>query len=243
MKRLFLRPLSVLPCLGGALLGMLVPGLGFADHKIYSPRVEAGEWEVELRGHRDFDSADSLDGGQAHKGTLGYGLTDAWFTEIVVEYEKSPGSSGEVEAIEWENIFELADPDGSVGFGLYAEYAWARESGDPDDIVLGALVEKVFAHWTATANLFLEREIGSHASDDTGVDYALRARLPAGDEWAWGLEGYGARGGRQQAGPALYGDIRLGAESELEWRFGLLFGLDGDMPAQTLLWEFELGFE
>ena len=59
-----------------------------ATKKVYSPIVEGGELEIEMRGSYDFDHRSSKDGKQKQKYAVGYGVTDRWFTELYGEIEK-----------------------------------------------------------------------------------------------------------------------------------------------------------
>jgi len=59
-----------------------------ATKKVYSPIVEGGELEFEVRGSYDFDDRASKDGKQKYKYAVGYGVTDRWFTELYGEIEK-----------------------------------------------------------------------------------------------------------------------------------------------------------
>jgi high-affinity iron transporter len=86
---------SVLACLG-------FHGTAAASHIIYSPIVEAGETEIEFRGHSIDDDKKGVDGSSKYKLDFGRGVTDRWFTEIVLEYENPAQQDGELTAVEWE---------------------------------------------------------------------------------------------------------------------------------------------
>ena len=182
------------------------PILAQANHKVYSPVVHGDEWELEVRGHADFDDEDSLDGGQKQIYEIGYGVADFWFTSIFAELEEEPDGSLKYEAVAWENIIEL----------------YGRE------------------------------ELGNNADDNLEFEYAWRSKWEVVHHFDLGFEAYGELGeisnfrspDRQehQIGPMLYGEIELGEAVELEYRFGLLFGLTDATPDEVLVWHVELEF-
>ena len=94
--------------LGAVALGLpFIAAAGPADY-IYSPTVEYGEREIDLKAgtakYGDFrESAASLG--------FGYGATTWWFTEAYVKYEKETGGKTRYDAFEWENKFQLTEPN------------------------------------------------------------------------------------------------------------------------------------
>ena len=97
---------------------------GPAD-KVYRPIVEKGETEFEFRGgYRDFNTDPSE---HAYVFDIGYGVTDRWKTELVVEYSGVNGYGGSMEAWEWENIIVLTEQGKHwADVGWFAEYELNR---------------------------------------------------------------------------------------------------------------------
>ena len=123
--------------------GLLLAGSAskaHATHKVYSPHVEEGEAEIELRSHVDFDGNSSKNKKNKHKPDLGYGFTDFWWQEVVFEYEQVQGESLNFEAVEFESVFQLT-PQGAyyADLGLYVEYSLADDAGKADKVKLGPI--------------------------------------------------------------------------------------------------------
>src|SRR5262245_28392039 len=79
-----------------------------ADMKVYSPIVERGVFEAELRGFRDYDKRPALDKNQEYKLGIGYGFTDWLAIEAYGEFEKEKSEGKlELEAHEIEALFQL----------------------------------------------------------------------------------------------------------------------------------------
>ena len=62
-----------------------------AEDKVYSPIVEPGEFELEMRGHTTFDSDPAKDDQQQYKFEAGYGIADKFkvtaSTEVILRLE------------------------------------------------------------------------------------------------------------------------------------------------------------
>jgi len=88
--------------LAAAALPMLLatPVHAVEPGQVYSPRVEQGEWELEIRSFTIGDRKHDEDGLRDHHVALGYGVNSFWWTEIVGEYEKPRDQAGAWEAFE-----------------------------------------------------------------------------------------------------------------------------------------------
>lgn len=146
---------------------LLVPSESHASHKVYSPKVEQGEVELEVRGHRTFDNDAAKSDQGKFKVEVGYGVTEYWFTSVFGEIEKSESGSHKYEATAWENIFQLTEQGKYwVGVGLYLEYEHPRNSASNDKVEAKLLLEKTAGKFIHTANLVFAREIaGSNATE------------------------------------------------------------------------------
>ena len=229
------------------------PILAQANHKVYSPVVQGDEWELEVRGHADFDDEDSLDGGQKQIYEIGYGVADFWFTSIFAELEEEPDGSLKYEAVAWENIIELYGREEAwLASGLYFELEAKDDESKADKLEFKLLLERELGEVVNTANINFEKELGNNADDNLEFEYAWRSKWEVVHHFDLGFEAYGELGeisnfrspDRQehQIGPMLYGEIELGEAVELEYRFGLLFGLTDATPDEVLVWHVELEF-
>jgi len=208
-----------------------------ADMKIYSPIVERGVTEVELRGYRDFDRRAEVNGAQNYKLGIGHGFTDWLSLEAYGEFEKE-NSKGELEleAHELEAVIQLT-PQGKywLDAGLLAEYEHAAEGGHPDQFKLAPLFEKEFGQFTATVNLAFARESGPNKAPGTQFSYGARVKyhLESGLQPAIELFGDPGRIGHTPSysqqphwiGPALYGKWKTAPGQALVWSVAALFGI------------------
>jgi FTR1 family protein len=221
-----------------------------ADHIVYSPLVEEGEIAVELRGHRDFDSSDALDGGEAYKAEIEWAPYSRWLTELLVKIERDPGEDLEATEIAWENVIQLTDQGRYwADIGLLAEYAHALKSDGEDVVELGLLAQKDFGRNELRLNLIAERELVSGA--DVEMEYRWQYRYRLGERFEPGIEMYGELGEwgemgsfddhGQQLGPAIFGKLRT-AGGALRYEAGLLFGLTEETPNTTVRFLLEYEF-
>jgi hypothetical protein len=217
---------------------------GAAD-PVYTPTVEQGETEFELRGgYRDYDDAPNE---HAFVFDVGYGVTNRWRTEAVLEYAAEDGEPGRLEALEWENVFVLTEPGRHwMDVGLLAEYEHSFASG-PDEVKFGPLFQKEFASTIANLDFRFKREVGAGSSDDTELDYRWQLRWRGNEALEWGVQGFGELGtvddlGGEDwhaAGPALFGVTRLGGRDKLRYNAAVLAGLSPSAPEATLRFQLE----
>ena len=229
----------------------LITTPAWASHKIYSPIVEEGVLELEMRGDRTVDAAPDKDDGQKDIYEISYGVNSWWTTGLLAELSKEPGEGFRYEATAWENVFQLA-PQGKywIDTGLYFEYAKAAINGEPDKIEGKLLLEKQFAPIVLTTNLILTREIGDNAEDSVGFEYGVRANYPWSRELQFGAEAYGEPGPlsgfhtiseqKHSMGPVISGKFNIGTlPGVFVYNIGYLFGLTEASPSGTAKWQLE----
>lgn len=208
-------------------------------NKVFSPTVEAGEWELEARGYVTEDDRNAFDGRQVNKLDVAVGVTDYWMTELELVYAKEPGDSQELEAYASENVFQFNERsgDGPV-FGLFVELEKERDA-DLKEFVIGPIAQGYWGQWTGTANLFFEKQYGSDR-DESGIETrgAAQLKYEMDEEFQPGVEYYGDDD-EQHLGPALFGELDLGGH-ELNYEFAALAGLNDDTPDWSVRWMFEL---
>lgn len=217
---------------------------GPAD-KVYVPKVEKGETEIEFRsGYRSYDGAADE---YASVVDVGYGVTDRWKTELVLEYEGESGEGGKLKAIEWENILLLTEQGKYwVDLGLFAEYEHPF-AGGPDEIKIGPMLQKEIGPTIANLNLLFEREIGSGSSGKTELDYTWQVKWRGNEAFELGLQGFGGLGelgdlggdDKHSLGPALFGVKRLASGNKIAYDAAVLAGLNDAAPDTTLRFEIE----
>lgn len=205
-----------------------------APFKVYSPKVEKGETEIEYRRFRDSDSNESMDGKEKHKFGVGYGVTDWWFTEVYGVWEKAPDGDRDYEALEFENKFRLTEPGKYwADFGLLTEVE-KPDHGDVYEIKLAPLIEKQVGSLIFTGNLFFEWETGSGSASGTTFAYAGSARYMLDQRFEPAIEVFGEPGrinhwgsfNEQEhwIGPAVYGSVGVVSGQKLKYSGAVLFG-------------------
>jgi len=230
------------------LLSCLIPtGSAFAGSAdpVYTPTVEQGETEFEFRGgYRDFDGAPDE---HAFVFDVGYGVTNRWRTEAVLEYAAEGGEPGKLEALEWENVIVLTEPSKHwMDVGVLAEYEHSFANG-PDEVKIGPLFQKEFASTIANLNFRLKHEVGSGSGSDTELDYRWQLRWRGNEALEWGVQGFGELGTTSDlggedwhsAGPALFGVKRLGGRDKVRYNAAVLAGLSEDAPEAALRFQVE----
>src|SRR6476469_531765 len=207
---------SILPASSAAFAGAADP--------VYTPTVEQGETEFELRGgYRDFAHEPNE---HAFVFDVGYGVTNRWRTEAVLEYAAEGGEPGKLEALEWENVFVLTEPGKHwIDVGVLAEY------------------ENSFAN----LNFRFKREVGSGSSGNTELDYRWQLRWRGNEALEWGVQGFGELGTTNDlggedwhsAGPALFGVKRLAGRDKVRYNAAVLAGLSNAAPDAAVRFQIE----
>jgi len=221
-----------------------------ASDKIYSPYVDYGEFELEYRGHITQDSAAAKNNNEKHRVDIGYGFTDYWSSAIVGQWEKTPGTGREFVATGWENIFQLTNQgEHWMDVGLYLEYELAKNSSAADKVETKLLLEHPGIEFVHTANIILEREIGTNSSNATSLEVFWRTKYRWKKTLEPALEIYSKFGEignaghfdtqNHKMGPVIMGEFPLNGGSKLKYEFGYLFGLSDAAANGTWKWVIE----
>src|SRR5579859_369214 len=133
--------------LGAIALGLPAISLAGVDDYVRVPSVEYGEREIDFKyaTAKLKESDDEFAGaGRLSAGSLGFGwgATQWWFTELYAKYHKEPGDKAKYDAWEWENKFQLTEPNkyfADVGFFTEIEVPRNRDEGY--ELVWGPLVQ------------------------------------------------------------------------------------------------------
>ncbi len=248
--KFFGRPLPVAPraalpviLLAAAAASFTAPRAeaGVAD-KVYTPLVEYGETEVELRGGYVKDERAALNTTQAYVLDFGRGVTTWWFTELVLEIEKEPGASLEAEELEWENIFQLTEQgEYFVDLGFFAELKLPLEVEYAYGLEVGPMFQKDTGPLTHNLNLLAEWSFGNGFKTENELGYSLQSRWRSGTAVEAGIQGFGAEDAHL-LGPAIFGGSRLGERGKFKWDAAILAGLTDDAEDWRLRWELEFEF-
>jgi hypothetical protein len=241
---------------GAALLALSSTVPARADHKVYSPYVEEGVLELEMRGDRTVDRSSAKDNLQTQNFEVGYGVNSWWSTSLSGRTNKDPGAGLRYSASVWENIFQLTERGKyPVDVGLYAEYLKSHLGSQPDEFETKLLLQKDVGPLAFTTNLIFTREIGRASGKGVGFEYAARANYPWRREIQFNVEAFGEPGrltGFDEAsaqqhllGPVMSGEFNFaGLPGNIVYEVGYLFGLTSGSPQGTVKWllEYEIAF-
>jgi hypothetical protein len=244
MSRTF-APIAWTAVLAGG-LALAVPRAGRADDfVVYSPYVTNGQTELEIRGTEQRDSDPAINGARNVEVSVAHAFTDWWRPEIYLgEYARSPGERGQWVGNEFENVFQLA-PQGEywVDPGFVLSYEQNRQPGVASAVEFGPLFEKKSGRIDQRLNLIWEKEVGAGASGKYVGRAAYAFAYNVKRAFAPGFEVYLRPGDTSyQMGPIVRGELASSRGTELEYRFGVVFGLNAAAPSQTFLAHIEYEF-
>jgi hypothetical protein len=215
------------------------------DFIVYSPYVTESESEIELRGYQYADARTDLHGGAAEL-SIAHGVTGWWKPEAyVVEYQQTPGAGGKLQGYEFENTFQLTQQGQYwADLGFLASYEFNKLARTPDAVEFGPLLEKTAGRFAHVVNMIWEKEVGSGASGHYEFRYSYSGTYAVSQAFRPGLEAYGRPSDRAyQIGPIAGGEWHLGkSQSNLEYRVGVVLGINSAAPRQTWLARLEYEF-
>jgi hypothetical protein len=226
---------------------LLQPSIAHAGpaSKVYLPQVVYGEWEFEFRG--GFENRGTSEGGDEAQYVfdIGRGITPWWFSEIAVFYSDPQNGGASYEEFKSENIFMLTNPgEHWLDFGLIAEYVHNRIE-NVNEIELGPLFQKEVGHEQFNLALEFERELEDGAP--TELTYAAQWKHRGNPRFELGLQAFGELGEvghfgeehNNRIGPAIFGQVPIGARNKLKYDAGLQFGLGRDAADTTFRFQLE----
>ncbi len=229
-------------------LAAALPARADNDFIVYTPHVVAGQSEVELYGYDFQDARPDLNTTAGYNVSVAHAVNSWWKPELYVgEFNRNPGGGMFLSGYEFENTFQLTDPgEYWADLGFLASYAHVKQPGQPGIAEFGPLLETNAGHVTQRLNLIWEKQIGGGASGR----YAFRSAYSASYKFDYGHTSYAPgieayyrpADNARQAGPVLNGEVRTAAGSELEYSFGVVFGMNSGAPTRTLLARVEYEF-
>jgi hypothetical protein len=220
---------------------------------VYVPGVEYGEREIDFKagswklpGEPGRESAASLG--------LGFGVTTWWFTEAYLKYAKGPGERTRYDAFEWENKFQLTEPNQyPVDFGLITEIEVPRERHTEGyEFKVGPLFQGDAGPIRWNANLLFERIFRAEEPQVTEMGYQLQAKYHVRRELEIGAQAFGEMGRwdhwepapqqNHRMGPAVFGKLKLEGREAIRYNAALLFGASHAAPRHTFRLQAEYEF-
>lgn len=223
---------------------------GPADY-VWTPGVEYGERELDFKTGSARGPAGA--GKDAAKLGLGFGLTPYWFTEVYGAYRRATGSGYRLEAVEWENKFQLTETGKyPLDLGLIVELEVPRQRNDAYEIKFGPLMQTEFGKLQLNGNLVFERKFRDGNPHDTELLYQYQAKYRLDPGFEFGLQGFGEVGEwdawkpasqrEHRLGPAVFGKFRLGDRQAIKYNAAYLVGTTEATPDRTFRMQIEYEF-
>jgi len=245
---------SALRLLGAIALGLPAISLAGVDDYVRVPAVEYGEREIDFK----YGTAKLKDDeGRLIAGSLGFGwgATPWWFTEAYVKYHKEPGDKTKYDAWEWENKFQITEPNKYfVDVGFFIEIEVPRDRNEGYELVWGPLFQFYTGDLQWNFNPVFERVVRSkqEGPHPTELGYQLQVRYPIrGNDFAIGAQAFGDVGKwndweprdeqSHSAGPAIFGRVKLGGREQIKYNAAWLFGSNA-APRNTFRLQAEYEF-
>lgn len=237
----------------GLLLGVMLTPAVFAGpaEYFYTPNVVQGEREIDFKfGSRKMSNRDE-DKSAASIG-LGYGVTERWFTEVYLKYNRATGTT-EFDAIEWENKFQLTETGKyPVDLGLLVEVERPQDRSEGYEVKFGPLLQTDFGKTQVNANLLFTRNYFADFSNRTQASYQYQVKYRLKPTLHFGIQGFGEVGdwdhwssGNEQshrAGPAVFGKFNLGNRKAIKYNAAYLIGKTEAINSKTFRLQVEYEF-
>ncbi|MDP9065369.1 MAG: hypothetical protein M3O06_05830 [Pseudomonadota bacterium] len=208
------------------------------DFIVYSPHVVASANEVEIRGYDSVDGRSAVSGSAAEL-SLAHTVNDVWKPELyLVKYQRLAGDNRRLQGYEFENTLQLSTPGKYwADFGFLGAFEHNIGAHQPDVVEFGPLIEKTSGRFAHTGNLIWEKAVGPGAAAHYALRYSYSGTYTVSQALRPGIEAYGRPYDHAyQAGPILAGERHLhGTASNLEYRVGVVFGINAEAPRQTWL--------
>ncbi len=226
-----------------------------ADASLYLlvPTVTQGEREI------DFHSGVGSAGRSTHREEdagvgFGAGVTDYWFTELAVQYRRVGNSGTAMDAFEWENIFQLAEPgQWPLDVGIAVEVEKPRNPAEGFSVRAGPLLQKEFGRFQGNANLLFSRHYQGTEFHATQERYEVQLKYRYAQAFEYGLQAFGSLGSPRQSwtgyerqlhrlGPVILGKLPLAGERSLSYNAAFLAGTTAHSPDRTVRLQLEYEF-
>ena len=227
-----------------------------AEYIVRSPVSEKGELAIAAIGNVGHDSEAAKNNEQSFTNEISYGVTSYWTPEVEVVLSRDPGDRNSIhyDVTTFASLFTLPPHShGPLNLGLWTEYGLSATSGKSDTVKFGPLAQVKLGKVITTANFYVERDVGSHASDALDSSYAAQVKYEVRKWLSPAIEAYGNIGNLNQntptslqqdrVGPVLVGEFEIHHVGGLKYELGYLQGVNGATPSSTLKWVLEYGVE
>lgn len=225
-------------------LSFVTPAQAGPSDYVSTPIVVEGEKEIDFK----LGSSRLRDGTRESAVSLGlgYGVNSWWFTELYAKGNRQTPDGWRFDAFEWENKFQLTETGKyPIDVGLLVEIERPQDRSEGWEVRFGPLFQaELTQKLVANANLLLGRHYRAATPSPMSLDYQWQLRYRWKPEFEVGAQGFGSMGPwrdwlpasqqQHQAGPAVFGKVRLDGGHALNYNAGVLFGTNTNSPRSTL---------
>lgn len=216
------------------------------------PTVTQGERELDMKlgvGSRGSQIVPSRAGALG----FGYGVSDAWYSELSVQYVHEGGTGTRLDSVEWENILQVSEPgQWPVDVGVVLEVERKHDAAQGWNVRSGLLLQKDFDRLQINLNVLLRHRYGAETPQALRVDYQGQVKYRYSEPFEFGAQifsellpwqGWGSSARQDvRAGPAVFGAVQLTGARTVLYNGGLLFGMSGASYDRTLRLQIEYEF-
>ena len=237
-----------------ALSCLVLPAAALAGPSdyVHMPTVEEGEREIDFKAGTE----KNRDGTRESAYSIGFGLgvNAWWFTELYAKWHKQPDMKNDFDAWEWENRFQLTETGKyPVDLGFLLEVERPKDRSEGYEIKWGPLFQTEFGPKVqANLNLLIEKHVRADNAGKAELGYEWQLKYRWRPEFEFGAQGFGDVGPwdhwephseqPHKAGPALFGQFRLGGRQVIKYNAAVLVGLTDAAPRHTLRLQAEYEF-
>lgn len=224
-----------------------------ASEYLFLPTVTQGEREVDWHFGVGSSGATTRQAADAGIG-IGMGVTARWYTELDLQYRQRGASGTALDAVEWENILQLAEPNQwPIDVGVVCEIERPQDVNERPSIRIGPLLQKEFGKYQANFNLLLGRHFRSSFFPATEIAYQSQIKYRYSEPFEFGLQAFGATGSRRQTwnelsaqvhriGPVALGHFSLRHERSISYNAAFLVGATAHSPDRSVRVQLEYEF-
>jgi hypothetical protein len=243
--------------LAAVALGLPAIALAAPSDYVRIPGVEYGEREIDFK-YGTEKAKDSEGGERFSAGSVGfgYGATPWWFTEAYLKYEKEGGGKTKYDAFEWENKFQLTEPNEyPVDLGFFIEIERPQERAEGYEWAFGPLFQFDTGPIRWNVNPVLEKVTGSTLEGPHPLElgYQLQAAYRLSNGMDVGVQAFGDLGKwndwaphseqLHRIGPAIFGQVKIGeGHQDLRYNAAFLWGQTNATPQHTFRIQAEYEF-
>ena len=165
---------------------------------------------------------------------LGWNVNGRWSTELLASYIGSADFGTRISTLNWQNDFLLTQGQHAFDLALHTLLVRPQKPAEGHALEFGPVLQTDIGRTQINLNLFFERGFGALDTTPTQLKYQWQLR----HRWKpWlhvGVQGFGEPGAwndfaprddqSHRAGPALFGAIPTGEQSQLVWHVAYLVG-------------------